>query len=73
MKLIPIALLLLAASCATRRLPATPSLLIIPVKAASCEVVPPNDLQRFERVDVRYTVETGNAIEVRRVEYRRAR
>ncbi len=61
--------ILLLTACATRRLPA--SYTIVPVKAASCEVVPANDLQGFKRVEVRYTVEDRDGVHVRRVEYRK--
>jgi hypothetical protein len=60
---------LLLSACANRRLPA--SYTIVPVKAASCEVVPLNDLQGFKSVEVRNTVEDSTGVHVRRVEFRK--
>ena len=63
--------------CARRRIThtshTTPTLWVVPVKAASCAEIPLNDLQGFKKVEVRYTTEEPKSITIHRVEFRRTR
>ncbi len=67
MKLLLPTLLLLSA-CAPRRLPSTPSFLVIPAVAYSC--TGPTETHWDQ---CRYTLQDGHGVYIRRVEFPRAR